>query len=284
MRIGICGDLIPTDPGMVDDHVAARIAELGFDAVTAHFGPRPAALDPASCRRARETLVAHGVTIEQMWTFGANLVVADEQARRAQVAHVAAAMRIAAELGARAVIGGAGSASPAGGYAPHPANRGSEVRARLLRSLREITARAQEHGVPLVLECHVLGPLWAPAVIREVLEEVGSPWIRVNLDPANLVGDLGALYESGALIDELFDALGPYAVSGHAKDVAVGDDFVLHLREAVPGDGELDLARFVARFARELPDAVLFVEHLPAELVPRAKAALDRMVPVDAPG
>jgi sugar phosphate isomerase/epimerase len=75
----------------------------------------------------------------------------------------------------------------------------------------------------------------------------------------------------------MFDALAEVAVSGHVKDVYAEDRFVLHLSETVPGDGELDLAAYVRLFARRLPGRYLFVEHLPAALVPRARDAIDRL-------
>jgi sugar phosphate isomerase/epimerase len=274
MRFGLCGDLIPTDPAAIDDRVAARIAELGFSAVTAQFRTG----GPEEWRRARATLERHGIRIEQAWAFGANFAAGGAE----PVALAGEAMRAAAALGAGAIIGGAGSAHPAGGYRPHPDNRGGATRDRLVRTLREVAARGQEHGVALALECHVLGPLHSPEAARDVLDAVGSPWLRVNLDPANFVGDLATLYAGEGLIARMFDALGPYAVSGHAKDVYVEDGFVLHLSETVPGDGELALPAFLRRFAAELPEATMFVEHLPAGLVARARMALEEML--HAPG
>jgi hypothetical protein len=102
--------------------------------------------------------------------------------------------------------------------------------------------------------------------------------VRVNLDIANLVGSLDALWSSAALVERVFDTLGEVAVSGHLKDVRVDDRFVLHLDEAVPGDGELDLVSFVRRFAERLPGRFLFLEHLPASAVPRARGAFGDIV------
>lgn len=282
MHLGVAGELIPSDPDAVDDRVAARIAELGFTGVTVHFGAagglEPEALDADRCRRVRETLGTHGIRIVQSWAFGANLVQPGEAERARQVERVGRAMRVAADLGADAVIGNAGSVNPSGRYAPHPENHSAETRARLVRSLREAASLGEEHGVPLALEPHVLTALDTPERVREILDEVASPFVRVNLDPVNFVGDLQSLYGSTALVERMFAELGDLAVSGHAKDVYVEDGFVLHLSETIPGDGELDLATYLRRFEERLPEAFMFVEHLPANLVPRAKARLDELL------
>jgi sugar phosphate isomerase/epimerase len=130
----------------------------------------------------------------------------------------------------------------------------------------------------LVLEPHILTTLDSPERVREIVEAATSPFVRVNLDPANFVADLATLWDSSRLMDRMFDALAEVAVSGHVKDVRVEDGFVLHLSEAAPGDGQLDLATFVRLFAQRLPGRTLFLEHLPAEKVPAAKTTLDRLL------
>ncbi len=118
----------------------------------------------------------------------------------------------------------------------------------------------------------------SPEVVREVIESIGSAAVRVNLDPVNFVDRLETLYGSTALIDRVFDELGSYAVSGHVKDIYAEDRLVVHLSETVLGDGLFDLERYLMRFEEAIPDAYLIVEHLPEELVPRAKSTLDDLL------
>jgi sugar phosphate isomerase/epimerase len=132
--------------------------------------------------------------------------------------------------------------------------------------------------VTLALECHVLTTLDTPERVREIVDAVASPLVRVNLDPVNFVGDLPTLYDSDALVERIFAELGHLAVSGHVKDVYPEDRLVLHLSETIPGDGEFDLRAYLRRFEEHLPDRYLFVEHLPEELVPRAKSILDGLL------
>lgn len=275
--VGLSGGFVPTDPDAFDDRVAARIAGLGFTRLTVHFGAglglEPADLAADRCRRLRETAAAHGLEIEQSWGFGANLVRDAGAPER-----LGAAMRVARDLGADGVVGGAGTMAAPSGYAPHPDNHTAETRARLVARLREVAARAEETGVALVLEPHVCTTLESPEIVRELVDAVGSPLVRVNVDAANLVPDLRTLWDSTAHVERCVDVLADVAVSGHVKDVYAEDALVVHLSETVIGDGALDLAAYVRRFGERLPGRTLYVEHLPAALVPRAKAALDALL------
>lgn len=279
--LGLCGEPLPTDPAQVDAGVAALVAELGFSAVTLHLGAglglRPADVDPKACERIRETFAAHGLAVMQSWAFGPSFVVAAAD-RPPELERLDGAMRVAADLGAEAVIGGCGSMGNAGRYAPHPENHAPATRARLVEALKAAGELGERRGVALALEPHVLTTLDTPERVRELVDASGSPFVRVNLDPANLVDGLETAYDSAAHMARCVEILGPVAVSGHVKDVVVGDDFVLHLSEAAPGDGVLDLHAFVRRFAAQLPGRTLSIEHLAAAEVPRAKAALDRIV------
>jgi sugar phosphate isomerase/epimerase len=279
---GICGELVPDDPAGIDDRVAGTIAGLGFAGVTAHFGAveglGPDDLDRSALAGARDTLAAGGLRVVHSWAFGVSYVHADPEAQRRDLDRLAGALRVAGELGAEGVIGGCGSLSASGGYAPHPANRAPETRRRLVEALRSAAELAEHAGVHLVLEPHVRTALYSPEVVREIVDAVESPRVRVNLDIANLVSSLDALWSSETLVARVFEALGDVAVSGHLKDVSVGDEFVLHLDEAVPGEGELDLVSFVREFANRLPGRFLFLEHLPVAAVPRARAAFDAIL------
>jgi sugar phosphate isomerase/epimerase len=279
--IGLCGEPLPTNPGHFNREVAIGVAELGFAAVTLHLGSglglRPDDIDAATCARIRDELSAARVRIVQSWMFGASFV-AEPDELPAQLDLLDGALRVAADLGAEAVIGGCGSLGAAGHYAPHPANHTDATATRLVEALKRAAELAERKGICLALEPHVLTALHSPERVREIVDAVGSPAVRVNLDAANLVAGIDDAFGSSAHLERCFDLLAPVAVSGHLKDVQVRDDFVLHLDEAPPGNGVFDLHAEVRLFAERLPGAVVSLEHLQAEEVPRAKAALDRIV------
>lgn len=84
---------------------------------------------------------------------------------------------------------------------------------------------------------------------RVYLEEIGSPRLRVLLDPANLleVNDLG----------EMFDQLAPWIDCLHAKDRKRHVD-----RGVAAGQGDLDYREFVSLALRRTPKAPLIVEYV----------------------
>jgi sugar phosphate isomerase/epimerase len=291
MRVGVSSGPLPFEIDALDERVAAKVRDLGFSGVVTHFGlggvgPAPtgarsldpAELDSARLRRTRALLESYGLRVVQSAGWYPTLVDPDPAAHRRQVERFQDVLRVAADLGADMILWGGGSHNPHGPYAPHRENHSAASLDTLTAMLAELVPTAEHFGVVVALEPHTLTVLDTPERVRDVIDAVASPMVRVNLDPVNFVSCLGELYDSGALIDRVFDCLGEVAVSGHVKDVDVENGLVLHLGETVIGDGAFDLRRYLAKFEQLLPDGYLIVEHLPEELVPRAKSALDGLV------
>src|SRR5205823_5093587 len=86
---------------------------------------------------------------------------------------------------------------------PHAA----EARERIVEFLRLVAPRAEDQGIILTLECHMITALDTPPHIREIVDGVGSPAIKVNFDPVNLLDRVDAVYESGARMAAMVDVL-----------------------------------------------------------------------------
>jgi sugar phosphate isomerase/epimerase len=84
----------------------------------------------------------------------------------------------------------------------------------------------------------------------------------VHLDPCNAVNSPAHFYHNAELLDELFDKLGPWIVSCHAKDLAWEVEMNVHFREVPPGAGRLDYATYLRRLAALPRDVPLMMEHL----------------------
>src|SRR5947199_378309 len=70
---------------------------------------------------------------------------------------------VAVQLGSPMVLTGCGSFHPTHGYGPHPRNHSAEARARIVEFLRLVAPRAEDHGIILTLECHMITALDTPA-------------------------------------------------------------------------------------------------------------------------
>jgi sugar phosphate isomerase/epimerase len=175
-------------------------------------------------------------------------------------------MRSAQALGAQMVLGGCGSHHPTFNYGPARENYTPEARQRLTGCLRELARHAEEAGMPIAMECHVLTTLDTPEHVREIFDAVDSPFACVNFDPVNFVGSLDAVWASGAVAEHAAATIGPrLAPSMHIKDIVVEADLVLKIAEVPPGLGLMDLDA-VIESCRHLPDdSSLIVEHFGPE-------------------
>jgi sugar phosphate isomerase/epimerase len=270
MRLAVTG-MIPGDFN-VDDNLARKIAELGFTGVGAHWMQPPEALSPATCKRVRSVLEQQGIRLIQFWGHYSSIVSPDEFVLQAGVNTMREIIRLAAELGAPMVGVRPTSLNPRGDWWPHPDNYAPATEDRLVRSLREIAAASEVHGVQIALECHVTTTLDSAESVRRVIQRAESPWIKVNMDPVNFVSDLRAAFNTTALVNHLFDVLGPYVVSAHVKDLYVEDRHVAHISETIPGDGIFDFDTFFRCYEALLPDGYAFIEHLPEGQIPQAAA------------
>lgn len=95
----------------------------------------------------------------------------------------------------------------------------------------------QKHRTALAIENH---KDWLAAEFLKLLERISSEYVRVCIDTGNNI----ALLEDTI---ELVEALAPYVVSVHLKDMAVAEDREGFLLAEVPlGRGVLDLKRIIA--------------------------------------
>jgi sugar phosphate isomerase/epimerase len=263
MRLGIAQGPLPTDPRLITRQLAQSMAALGIEAVTTHFGIPNDNQPHEILRRVRETLGTEGIAVVQAAGYNPNLVASSASVRSAELRRLEAGFRTAGALGAEMLLTGCGSLHPDFFYGPALANHLPETRERLIASLRESARFAEECGIPLALECHVLTCLDTPEHVVEVLTAVDSPWVRVNFDPVNFIGDLDSAFHTGSLIRHAMDVLMPFlAGSAHVKDVVVEPALILHIAEAAPGTGLLDFDAFFDA-CRALGDrATMIIEHL----------------------
>ena len=219
MRSGVVG-LLPRDYRLTDEQVARRIRSAGFTGVSVVVC---SSVEPThdELARLRNVLDGAGVRVAQLNARYESLVSADEECRRAGVRVLRESCRWAKWLAATNTYVRPGSLNPRGPWLPHPANTSPETVERLARSLREVAPAAEDEGVYLAVEGHVLSPLETPERVHEVIEAVGSPAVRFNADPVNFVGRLEDAYASAGLLNRMFDLLGKHVVCAHVKDLRV---------------------------------------------------------------
>lgn len=278
MRLGIA-QLLPTDLTAFDAAAIRRVRELGFAGSALFVFDPPREITSERAAEIGRMFVDEGVEIVEYGQYLTTLVHADASVRAANIETLRDACRVARALGCPAVITGAGSLHPSNPWAPHADNRKPETIARLIGSLREAVQGAEQEGVILALECHVLTPLYDVQTTREVLDAVGSPALKVHLDPVNWM-TLDTAYANGPAIAEMFAVLGPARIYGaHSKGLAVEERVVTHLSETYTGalDDLIDHATILRELARLPGDPYLVIEHLTVAQMPGTRDYLLRI-------
>ena len=284
MRFGVSGGLFPNHVAEFDESHAARVRELGYTGIFTRFDrDDPFETTAAQCHRVRAILADYGLTMVQAIGHRPPLIHPDETIRRRGVKTLREAIRIAAALGSLSCHTGPGSLAQigahysdwGGAWDPHGDNWEPVCREQLVKSLKEVAPAAEDAGVILGMEGHILVTLDSAETMREVLDEVNSPAVRCDLDPVNWLS-LHTVFRSGAAIDHMVDILGSRIFNAHAKDVVVEKRLTLHIDEVPAGQGIIDWERFLWRVETLGPERFLVVEHAAVEELPGIKMFLDQ--------
>ena len=112
-----------------------------------------------------------------------------------------------------------GTRDPQDMWRRHPDNDLPEAWRDLSSSMTRALAIADEAGVTLGVEPEVANVIDTAAKARRLLDEMGSPRLKIIMDAANLFR-AGDLARQPAVLNEAFDLLGPDIVLAHAKDLS----------------------------------------------------------------
>lgn len=278
MRLGVVG-MVPGDPRAITAEHLEKARDLGVTSACYHAaGPALFELTTADCRRANALYAAAGLELAQFGIgYGECLFDPDAGVRQRVVRIIDRGIEAAAMLDAGAALIRTGSLNPRGSYSPSPRNYEPGRLEQLTATLRRIADKAEQEGVTIVIETHVLTIMGSPVINRQVIDAVGSARMRLVMDFVNHFQSLEQVYHSTRRIDHIYDVMGDISAVAHIKDIKLSDGLVLHIDEEVPGDGELDLVAAVRRWEALYPDGYMLVEHLPETRIPAAVANVRRI-------
>jgi len=217
------------------------------------------------CREIADTYRSAGLSIHSIGVY-TNLIHPDPAEREANLAYFEAMMRVGASMGVRAFVTEAGHYYHPDEPAPRVEHHfQEEVWKAMLATGKQLAALAERYDATVMFEPYFRHFFASAKRTRVYIEEMGSPRLRVLLDPANLL-ELNDL-------EEMFDQLAPYVDCLHAKDRK------LHVERGVPaGQGDLDYVKFVTLAARRTPKAPLVLEYVGPDDYRQALAHLDRAI------
>lgn len=183
--------------------------EMGLDVLGAY-------INVDLCRRISENVAARGIRLAAVdGTF--NMVGPDVQRRKVNLGYLQRLIELCEVLGTSVVTLCTGSREEVM-WRPHPDNDSAGAWKDLVAIMRAAARTAEQHNVVLAFEPEVNNVVNSAQRARRVIEDVGSPAVKVLMDPANIF-KAGELTRMQPKLEEAFALLGGHIALAHAKDL-----------------------------------------------------------------
>lgn len=119
----------------------------------------------------------------------------------------------------------------------------------LIRNFQYLCRLAEKYNVSVALEPCVLDVVPSAKRTADFIEQVGSPRMKVLLDPANLIANSSE--------EDMFKYLTPHIAYFHGKDRKVNDTY-----GRVVGDGNIDWELFLSLYHRHTEGVPFILEYV----------------------
>lgn len=167
--------------------------------------------------RFRREAAARGLGIASLQgTF--NMCHPDEEHRRTGLRRLRVLAGACAPMGTSTIHICTGTRNPASMWRPHPDNQTPEAWRDMAACVREATEIARQAKVVLAFEPEVNNVVDSARKSRQLLDEIGSPHLKVTFDPANIF-HAGQLPRMKEVLEEAFALVGNDIALAHAKDL-----------------------------------------------------------------
>lgn len=201
------------------------------------------------------------IVIAEQGAWHCNGISPDEAERKRAIDVCARKLAAANRLGARCCVSVCGSRGERWA-APHADNFREDVFAMVVDNARAIIDAVKPKNSFYTLEAMPWTYPYDVDSYERLIKAVDRDAFGVHYDPVNLVYSPERYYHSGAYINEFIRRLGGKIRACHVKDVQLVDEYVLHLEERIPGQGELDYRTLLTGLSALDPDLPIMMEHL----------------------
>ncbi|ODN69966.1 sugar phosphate isomerase/epimerase family protein [Methylobrevis pamukkalensis] len=274
MQLGIFAKTFPgSDPTLV--LAAARDAGYAcvqFNMACAGLPAMPGAVDAATRRAIAAAVDTTGVSIAALSATW-NMIHPDSAVRADGMRRLAVALDVARDLSIPLVTLCTGTRDPDDQWRHHPDNSRPEAWADLVTEMGKAVALAEAAGVDLGIEPEQANVVTDADAALRLLRKIGSPRLRIVLDPANLF-EQADRDTARAIVAAAVDKLGPHVSMAHAKDRDAAGRFV------TAGHGVVDFADLFARLRDAGFDGPVVTHGLEAAEAPAvARFLAERLTP-----
>jgi sugar phosphate isomerase/epimerase len=241
MQIGI---FAKTFPGTEPLGVLSAVRDSGY--TCAQFNLACCGLPSMPDTVSKETIAAIGAAVEATGISLAalsgtyNMAHPDIAVRRSGLAQLAVIIETAAALSIPLVTLCTGTRNPKDQWVYHPNNGDPSAWADMAAEMSKALELAERHGVDLGIEPEQANIVTSASDARRLIDEMGSPRLRIVLDPANLF-EQATRAQARVIVAEAVEISAGHIALAHAKD-RHGDG-----RFATVGQGVVDFADFIAR-------------------------------------
>ena len=200
----------------------------------------PDTIAPETIARIRREASARGVEIASLdGTF--NMSHPHSEHHRAGVRRLGVLAAACKELGVSKIHVCTGTRDLRSMWRRHPDNGSPEAWHDMLACIRAAVEIAKPFGVTLGFEPEVNNVVDSAKKARRLLDEIGSPHLKVTMDAANLF-HAGELPRMNEVLDQAFALVGKDIVMAHAKDLSRDGD----AGHEAAGHGKLDYERYLS--------------------------------------
>jgi sugar phosphate isomerase/epimerase len=212
--------------------------QIGMDCVGLPSMPDRIPAEPL--QRIRREAAARGIEIASLQgTF--NMTHPDAQERRAGVRRLGVLAEACRQLGVSKIHICTGTRDRGNMWRRHADNDTPEAWRDMVACIREALDAAGPAGVTLAFEPEVNNVVDSAKKARRLMDEIGSPRLKVTMDAANLF-HAGELAHMSEVLDQAFALVGKDIVMAHAKDVNHDGD----AGHEPAGHGKLDYVRYLS--------------------------------------
>ena len=242
MRIGILSKVFarPTLEEVFDAVAANGLECVQFNLESAGLIPMPEAVPASLAGRIREAAASRGIAIASVQgTF--NMSHPDVEFRRDGLRRLREIASVCELLDTKVIAICIGTRNPKNMWGHHPDNGTPQAWRDMTACVHEAVEIARQAGVTLALEPEVTNVVDSAEKARRLLDEIGSPHLKITMDGANLF-HAGELPRMAEVLGHAFDLVGRDIILAHAKDLSADGE----AGHEAAGHGLLDYDRYLA--------------------------------------
>jgi sugar phosphate isomerase/epimerase len=245
MRLGVMTTVLPRPSieAVAEAVRAAGLTAVQLELASAGLESPPAEISEAAAARIGSAFAREGVEVSAVsGTF--NAIHPDRAWREECIRRVGVLAAHCGRMGTRVITLCTGTRHPTNMWRWHPDNAWPEAWDEMVETMRALARHGEAHDVDLAFEPEVVNVVDTAQKAERLIAEVGSPRLRLVMDPANYFHP-DMLPRMTEVLEDVFARVGRFIALAHAKDVRPPDPGQEECTRPAAGTGVLDYAAYI---------------------------------------